>query len=242
MVKTERSGNASAELCKTIYDCTQMGVQAATISNYYKMKSNTARRIAKRMLLRKNRHIQKKMGAPPKLSGTSLKRLEILVLKNSFMPAEQLCNLFNSTGFVTICTNTLRKYIKILGFCNYRAAQKPFIRVANLQKRIACATEHFFWSVYQWNRVIFTDESPFRVKPIKRCLNVWRRDGERHAAECVTPTFKSGFKTINDWSGFSFAARTPLVWIKGKFNHEVYHTILDSMLLPFAEQLDRDVK
>ena len=39
--------------------------------------------------------------------------------------------------------------------------------------------------------------SPFHVEPIERCPNVCRRDGERQAAECVTPTFKSGFKTIN---------------------------------------------
>ena len=122
------------------------------------------------------------MGAPPKLNGTSLKRLETLVLRNRFMPADQLCTLFNSTRFEKICTNTLRKYIKLLGFCNFRAAQKPFIRVANLEKRISWATEHYFWSGHQWNRVIFTDESQFRVKPIKRCLNVWRRGGERHTA------------------------------------------------------------
>ena len=45
------------------------------------------------------------------------------------------------------------------------------------------------------------------------------------------------------WGGGDFfAARTPLVCIKGKFNHEVYREILDSTLLPFAEKLYGDLK
>ena len=51
-------------------------------------------------------------------------------------------------GFVTVCNNTLWKHIRILGVRNYRAAKKPFTRVANLEKLIPCATEHFSCSRY----------------------------------------------------------------------------------------------
>ena len=101
-VKTERSGNESAEHCSPIYEFNQIGVPVATIANYYKMKSNTDRRIAKK--------IRRENG------GTVESHRNIVKTINRFMPTDQTCDLFNSTKFVKICINILGKCIIILEF------------------------------------------------------------------------------------------------------------------------------
>ena len=58
---------------------------------------------------------------------------------------------------------------------------------------------------------------------------------QRYDLRYVTPTFKSGYKTVNVWGAFSFRGRTPLVRINGRFNQYKYKEILEAHLLPFME-------
>ena len=41
-----------------------------------------------------------------------------------------------------------------------------------------------------------TDETSFEVRPIKRNMRVWRKNGERFNINCMVPNFKSGYELI----------------------------------------------
>ena len=92
------------------------------------------------------------------------------------------------------------------------------------------------WTVEQWNKVAFTDESSFTLRPMKNYARIWRREGTRYAAKNLIPTFKSGYVSLSVWGLFSARGRSSLVLIDGTLNQSKYIDILDNYVLPFKNK------
>lgn len=219
----------SPERCLIINDAHKMGLTAASIAEYYGMPRSTVCNILRRM---RTATVPPKQGRPWKLNASQLRLLETFVAENRFMPLHLLAANFNSKANVSISVNTLRRYIHRLGFASRTAAEKPFLRERNVLKRTLWGIMHIGWSIPDWARVLFTDESSFCVRPIKRKLRVWRKKKERYDVSCMVHTFKSGRKSVNVWGGFSFFGRTPLYRINGKFNGKKYLEVIQSTMFP----------
>ena len=94
---------------------------------------------------------------------------------------------------------TIQRLLNKLGMVNIRPCKKPLLSVVNRRKRLACAREH---RDYNWDRVIFSDEKVFRVRPgntVRYSLHFTftHRNGElvslcslTHVASCVLRCWK----------------------------------------------------
>ncbi len=69
--------------------------------------------------------------------------------------------------------------------------------------------------MYIWSRVVFTDETSFELRQMKRNMRVWRMNGERFDTSCIIPTYKSGYELVNVWGGFLYHGKLPLQRIEG---------------------------
>jgi len=101
-----------------------------------------------------------------------------------------------------VSLKTIARRIKESGeFASYWAVKKPFISETNRNRRLQWCQEHKDYTVEQWRRVIWTDESPYvlRFKGPKR---VWRSAHERYDSRCLLPTLKHDEK-IMVWGCFS---------------------------------------
>ncbi len=58
------------------------------------------------------------------------------------------------------------------------------------QRRLTWAKEKKNWTVAQWSKVLFSDESKFCISFGNQCPGVWRKGGEAHSPSC----FKSSVK------------------------------------------------
>jgi hypothetical protein len=79
------------------------------------------------------------------------------------------------------------------------AAQKPLLSEKNIKARYKWALAHRDWTLEQWHKVIFSDESPFQVFQSGGKVYVRRAPGERFSDECITPTVKHGGGSIQVW-------------------------------------------
>ena len=78
-----------------------------------------------------------------------------------------------------ISTGTIRNRIhQYLGFKSHWALKKPQISTKNRSERLKFAKEHENWSVEDWKKVIWSDESPFMIKYRGR-KRIWRAPNER---------------------------------------------------------------
>ncbi len=234
MGRKKGSVNVSIELCNTISDAVTMGVTVTDVAKYNEMPQPTVSNIVKRVTLRRTGILPKRRGRRNKLDLIALKCLELILVQNRFLLLNTIAAIFNANSTISISPRRIRRYIHIIGFRNRAAIRKPFIREANLLRRTAWAFRHCYWNMFMWSRVVFTDETSFEVRPMKRNIRVWRMNGERFGTSCIISTYKSGYELVNVWGVFSHHGKLPLQRSEGSFTKQKYLEICEYTLLPWA--------
>lgn len=97
----------------------------------------------------------------------------------------------------TLCKNrisrwTVARRLREYEFGAHTAALKPLLSHDNIEKRLAWAKKHKDWTVDNWKRVLFSDETPFCLFQSFGRKIVWRRKGERYKPDCLVKTVKHG--------------------------------------------------
>ena len=142
---------------------------------------------------------------------------------------------------------TISRRLKEQGLKGRLAAKKPLLRPANIQKRLRFAREHKHWTVDDWKKVLWTDESKFELfgqhrHVYEKLENILMPDAHR---------VKHGGDSIMVWGSICGNSVGKLVKIDSIMNKNVYHNILVHHGIPsglnvigrgFIYQQDNDPK
>ncbi len=139
---------------------------------------------------------------------------------------------------LNVTEQTLRNRLHEQDFWSHLQLKKPYVSDVNRQKRLEFSRKHLNWSLSQWKRVIWSDESPFEIRNQTR-QRIWRSYNERYKPFALKPTVKHSAK-INVWGCFSFDGVGRIYHIKGILNAKAYRQILIRQMLPSAESLHSD--
>ena len=85
-------------------------------------------------------------------------------------------------------TAMMRRRLLEVGLVSRRAAKKPLLSRKNIRDRLILCKRYRELTADDWGKVIFSDESPFRLFGASRKKLVRRRQGERYHQSCVIPT------------------------------------------------------
>ncbi len=107
------------------------------------------------------------------------------------------------------------------------------------QRRLTWAKEKKNWTVAQWSKVLFSDESKFCISFGNQGPRVWRKDGEAHSSSCLKSSVKFPH-SVMIWVAMSSAGVGPLCFLKTNVTAPVYQDILEHFMLPSADQLFKD--
>ena len=134
-------------------------------------------------------------------------------------------NLLTPTGRRRLCETGLYGRITV---------KKLLLRKQNNFKRPQWTKSHKDWTIEQWNKVLWTDESKFEIFLSNTRVYVWRRLSERAANAYITPTVKHGWGSIMVWwrGAFAYCKVGDLDQVKGKLNQTGYHSILKHYIIP----------
>lgn len=137
--------------------------------------------------------------------------------------------------------STAARVLHNAGIYSHVAAKKPFISDANKIARMNWCEENQIRNIYDWWRVIFTDETSVEIGKQSRQIKVWRRTGERYDVECISPSFKSGRRSLMVWGCFVGELKGPLIFFdeykekKEKIKAETYLKVLESKFVSFYD-------
>ena len=95
-----------------------------------------------------------------------------------------------------VSTSTVRRRLwswPILQNCY----QKTLFNKQKDVKRLHWVKSYKDWTTKQWNKVLWTDESKFKIFESNRTVYVWRRVGERAANSWIAPTVKHTAASYN---------------------------------------------
>ncbi len=81
------------------------------------------------------------------------------------------------------------------------------------QRRLTWAKEKKNWTVGQWSKVLFSDESKFWISFGNQGPRVWRKGGEAHSPSCLKSSVKFP-QSVMIWGAISSAGVGPLCFKK----------------------------
>ncbi len=95
------------------------------------------------------------------------------------------------------------------------------------------------WTVAQWSKVLFSDESKFCISFGNQGPRVWRKSGEAQNLCCLKSSVKFP-QSVMIWGAMSSAGVGPLCFLKSTVNAAIYQEILEHFMLPSADKLYGD--
>ncbi len=104
------------------------------------------------------------------------------------------------------------------------------------QRRLTWAKEKKNWTVDQWSKVLFSDESKFCISFGNQGPRVWRKGGEAHSPSCLKSSVKFP-QSVMIWGAMSSAGVGPLCFLKTNVTAPVYQ---EHFMLLSADQRFKD--
>lgn len=156
-------------------------------------------------------------------------------LRNRTASAVLLRNQLQEVRNVNVSEWTVRRRLHAAGLSCRRMATGPPLQRRHRIARLNFARNHVAWTVDDWARVQFSDESRFCLNGSDGRRRVWRRPGERYAQVCIDERLPFGGGSVMVWAGISAEARTELVFIEnGSLTAHRYITqVLEDHAVPF---------
>ncbi len=106
------------------------------------------------------------------------------------------------------------------------------------QRRLTWAKEKN-WTVAQWSKVLFSDESKFCNSFGNQGPRVWRKGGEARRPSYLKSSVKFP-QSVMIWVAMSSAGVGPLCFLKTNVTAPIYQEMLEHFMLPSADQLFKD--
>lgn len=131
---------------------------------------------------------------------------------------------------VNVSADTVRRVLKRKGMKSAVKIKKPLLRLRHVRDRFAFAKRHQYWSVDDWKRVIWSDETKinrFGSDGRKWC---WKTPTGGLQSRHVSKTVKHGGGSIMIWGCMTASGPGFMTKIDGGLDSELYCRILDDEL------------
>lgn len=226
----------SEDLRNRVIELKNRGVKQCTIAKSLMISEGAVSKILKKYRTLGATTNRPKSGRPRKTTPFIEKSIKKISLadphKSSRQIKEEICDNFN----INVTDRTVRRRLCEVGLLGRVAVKKPLLSKRNRKNRIRFAQNHLNWTSQNWNTVLWSDESKFKIFGSDGRSFVRRPVGKRYDANYQKPTVKHGGGSVMIWGCFSRAGVGPLVKIEGKMDRFMYRDILQNTMLPFAEE------
>lgn len=165
-----------------------------------------------------------------------------IALRNRTATSAQMQNELETARNVHVSALTVRRRLREAGLISRRPIKAPELTRAHKVARLRFARTHENWTIDDWRKVLFSDETRISLKSSDGRQRVYRRRGEREAAFNFVPHEPFGRGSKMFWAGISFNGRTELVSIHARaMNAEFYvENILQEHVMPYAPFIGPD--
>ncbi len=118
----------------------------------------------------------------------------------------------------------------------WKRATKPLLKQKHRQKHLSWDMEKNNWTVAQWSKVLFSDESECCISFGNQVPRIWRKSGEAQNPRCLKSSVMF-LQSVMIWGAMSSAGVGPLCFLKSRVNAAIYQDILEHFMLPSIDKL-----
>ena len=175
-------------------------------------------------------------GHPSKLSPTAQHTIIRQITTGKAANAVQATNHINTIIPNPVTPQTVRNILKKHSFKAVTKKKKPLLTVVHRKKRLAFALKYKEWTVEDWKRVIWSDETKINRFGSDGKQWVWKQAGEGLTEREVQGTVKFGGGNIMVWGCMAWEGVGYLAEVEGRMDANQYVEILKDNLLPSMEE------
>jgi hypothetical protein len=180
-------------------------------------------------------------GRPRATTESQDKYIRVTTLMNRFRPSHEIAQtVFKRKSKRAVCAQTVRNRQVEAGLHGRIARNKPKLTKKQRQARLKWAKRYQTWKAEDFEKILWSDESPFNLFIKNGKVWVRRRQGEEFALCCMQPTVKFGGGHINVWGCFSGQGVGSLYQIHGIMTGPMYREILKNHMAPVLRSLGAD--
>ena len=169
-------------------------------------------------------------GHPSKLSPTDQRRIINQITTGKIDNAVQATDFINSIIPTPVSTQTVRNCLKNHNMKAVVKAKKPLLKASHRKRRMEFALHHQNWTVEDWKRVIWSDETKINRIGSDGHQYVWKQAGESISDRTTIPTVKFGGGNIMVWGCMGWNGVGMLAEVEGRMDAKQYVDILEQHL------------
>src|SRR4051812_41847865 len=170
-------------------------------------------------------------GRPPKLNATDKRHLVRMVTLGKVDSAVQAAQELRNTAGTKVSNTTVHQVLRQAGLRALVKKKKPKLSPRHMKQQMEFALLHQHWTEYDWNHVIWSDETKINCLGSDRCKWVWKRPGNGLSAHDVKGTVKFGGGNLMMWGCMTAQGVGYACHIDGHMDAETYTHILGNELL-----------
>jgi transposase len=169
-------------------------------------------------------------GRPKKLSQRDVNHGIRLIMSGKADTATQVAKALQDITNQDLSAETVRRELKTAGMKASVKAKKPLLTKRHRRARLEWANLHKDWTLDDWKRVVWSDESKINRLGSDGRQWIWKKPGEGLSDRTVEETLKFGGGSLMVWGCMLWDGIGYLARIDGGLDADLYCEILNDEL------------
>ena len=176
-----------------------------------------------------------------KLSPCNNQTIICQIISGKIDNAVQATHFINSVNPTPVTSQTVRNMLKKHDMYSSVKTNRPLKKKQHRENHLKFAHDHQNWTVEDWKRVLWTDETKINRIGSDGRVYVWKGKGEPLSDRTTNPTVKhGGGGNIMVWGCMGWNGVGKLVEVQGIMNAEQFCEILDDGVMESFEKLEME--
>ncbi|KAJ8276573.1 hypothetical protein COCON_G00083250, partial [Conger conger] len=173
------------------------------------------------------------IGRPRLIDARGQRRLSRLVRTDRKATVAQIAENFNHCYGANVSEHTVHRTLLRMGLRSCRPVAVPVLTPVHRRKRLEWARERQNWTLEQWKKVVWSDESRFLLHHVDGQVRVRSLPGEEMAPECTVERRQDGGGSMMLWAMFCWETLGPGIHVDVNLTHATYLNIVADQVHPF---------
>ena len=169
-------------------------------------------------------------GRPAKLSSANIDYARHIICMGKVDNTVQMAKALQDVTNQFISAQTVHCQLKIKGMRPVVKRKRPLLKPHHRRARMEFAERHLEWTIEDWKRVIWSDETKINCLGSDGRKYVWKDVGEGLSDRVVEGTVKFGGGSLMMWGCMGWDGVEYATKIDGRMDGELYMAILEDEL------------
>ena len=224
-----------------IFTLVESGLSLREVASREGVSHSTVFRVQQGYLQMKSFKDKQKLGRPKILTRREERSIVRQIKSKKSQTAVEIQKKFNLNFETNISVDTVRRTLREYGYVARVKVKKPLLTKKHISQRLNFAKKYSEWTVDDWKKVVWSDESKFSIFGSDGREYCWVKPGSPLSRERVKPTVKYGGGKVLVWGCMTFDGIGYMCKIDNTMDGELYREILSGEFLQTLEwyQLDK---